>query len=410
MSLKILHTADWHLGQTFFEFDRKEEHEAFFQFLISQLASLEIDVLLISGDVFDVANPSAASQKMFFHFLKNAVTANPDLQIIITSGNHDSAARLEAPRPLLEEFNVKVIGIVPRAEIQEIDWEQLLIPVSNKKGERAWCLAIPFLRPGDFPVLPDMENTYVEGITKFYQDAFSYAEEKRKKGEAIITMGHLHATNAQLSEDDRSERVIIGGIESVPASAFNDKIAYTALGHIHKAQKIAQKENIRYAGSPLPMSFSEVNYKHQLVFVEIEGENEVKIEEIEIPKLIPLLCIPKKPKPLEEVLIELEQLPETDEATNNLAPYLEVRVLLDTPQPSLKHQIENILNKKDVRLAKITSSYDKSSSYSTKKITDFNDLQKMQPIDILKEAYQSKYNSELPKELEDIFLEACRDI
>ena len=88
MSLKIIHTADWHLGQTFFGYDRDEEQEAFLSWLTNVLVDRQIDVLLIAGDVFDVANPSAASQRRFFRFLKECNRRNPHLQIVIIAGNH----------------------------------------------------------------------------------------------------------------------------------------------------------------------------------------------------------------------------------------------------------------------------------------------------------------------------------
>ena len=116
MSLKIIHTADWHLGQTFFGYDRDEEHEAFLSWLIDILTLRQTDVLLIAGDVFDVANPSAAAQRRFFRFLREANRRNPQLQIVIIAGNHDSAARLEAPIPLLEELNTSIVGAVPRTD------------------------------------------------------------------------------------------------------------------------------------------------------------------------------------------------------------------------------------------------------------------------------------------------------
>ena len=132
MSLKIIHTADWHLGQTFFGYDRDEEHEAFLSWLIDILTLRQTDVLLIAGDVFDVANPSAAAQRRFFRFLREANRRNPQLQIVIIAGNHDSAARLEAPIPLLEELNTSIVGAVPRKPIPKIDFDSLLIPLYNK--------------------------------------------------------------------------------------------------------------------------------------------------------------------------------------------------------------------------------------------------------------------------------------
>ena len=144
MSLKIIHTADWHLGQTFFGYDRDEEHEAFLSWLIDILTLRQTDVLLIAGDVFDVANPSAAAQRRFFRFLREANRCNPQLQIVIIAGNHDSAARLEAPIPLLEELNTSIVGAVPRTDLCKIDFDSLLIPLYNKEGKReAICLAVP---------------------------------------------------------------------------------------------------------------------------------------------------------------------------------------------------------------------------------------------------------------------------
>ena len=122
--MKILHTADWHLGQTFYEYDRREEHLHFLEWLKQQIRQHEIDVLLIAGDVFDSPNPSAESQRMYYRFLREVTSENPSVQIIIIAGNHDSAARLEAPNPLLENMNVTVRGVVRRNAEGDIDLQQ----------------------------------------------------------------------------------------------------------------------------------------------------------------------------------------------------------------------------------------------------------------------------------------------
>ncbi|MBR7133948.1 MAG: exonuclease subunit SbcD, partial [Bacteroidaceae bacterium] len=108
--MKIIHTADWHLGQTFYGYERAYEHRIFLSWLAKQISDREIDALLISGDVFDNPNPSAEAQSMFYDFIKRLTTENPQLRIVITAGNHDSAARLEAPAPILEGFNVTIRG------------------------------------------------------------------------------------------------------------------------------------------------------------------------------------------------------------------------------------------------------------------------------------------------------------
>ena len=167
MSLKIIHTADWHLGQTFFGYDRDEEHEAFLAWLTDTLTQRQTDVLLIAGDVFSVANPSVVTQGRFYRFLREANRRNPHLQIVIVAGNHDSAARLEAPIPLLEELNTSIVGVVPRTDLCKIDFDSLLIPLYNKEGKReAICLAVPYLRQGDYPAAKEGKDSYVEGVTR----------------------------------------------------------------------------------------------------------------------------------------------------------------------------------------------------------------------------------------------------
>jgi exonuclease SbcD len=97
LPLRIIHTSDWHLGQTLHQFDRSVEHQAFLDWLSDTLVSEQTDALLICGDIFDTANPSAAAQKQFYRFLQQSKTRLPQLQIVIIAGNHDSPGRLEAP-------------------------------------------------------------------------------------------------------------------------------------------------------------------------------------------------------------------------------------------------------------------------------------------------------------------------
>jgi exonuclease SbcD len=332
--MKILHTADWHIGQLFHEYDRTYEHQQFLNWLVDTLQTEQIDVLLISGDVFDISNPSASSIKMFYSFLNKATRVNPDLQIIITAGNHDSASRLEAPKPLLESSNVHIIGVVEKDVNGNIDYEKLLVPIyDDSKKVKAWCLAIPFLRMGDYPTLLNCANPYTEGVTTLYKEAFEYVNLKKQDGQTIIAMGHLHTHHAEVSDLDKTERLIMGGVECIPATAFHQDIKYVALGHIHKAQRIGGKEHIRYSGSPLPMSFSELNYKHQVIVFELDEEIS-ELKSIEIPLSVPLQRIPQTPLPLHEVIRLLDNLPIMD---NNLqtVPFLEVRILLDGPELSI---------------------------------------------------------------------------
>ena len=344
MALKIIHTADWHLGQSFFGYDRQPEHTAFLKWLAETVADRQIDVLLIAGDVFDVANPSASAQRQFYHFLKEINLANPGLQVVVVAGNHDSAARLEAPNPLLEELVIAVVVVVKRNESGEIDFNSLLLPLRHRDGSvQAYCMAVPFLRQGDYPPTDQKDqNTYVAGVERMYRGLYEFAKEKAGTELPLVAMGHLHVLGAELSDNDRSERVIMGGLESVTSDSFPRELAYTALGHIHKAQKVGGREEVRYSGSPLPMSFSETNYRHQVVLVTLDGRTPASIEPLIIPQTVALMRVPKVPVPPAQVLEALRALPdkpETDSACA-LAPFLEVRVLLTEPAQGFRNEVE----------------------------------------------------------------------
>ena len=406
--MKILHTADWHIGQLFHEYDRSYEHQMFLDWLVQTLQTEKIDVLLISGDVFDISNPSAASIKMFYTFLNRATNKNPDLQIIIIAGNHDSASRLEAPKPLLESSRVHIIGWVEKDAEGKIDYEKLLVPIHDAAGNiKVWCLAVPFLRMGDYPLIPGSANPYTDGVTALYAEVFGQAQRKKEDGQTIIAMGHMHTQHAEITDLDKTERLIMGGIECIPATAFHPDINYVALGHIHKAQKIGSKEHIRYSGSPLPLSFSELNYKHQLIVFDL-GQKVSNLKPIEVPLFVALERVPLKHLPLHEVISQLEQLPEMDTSPET-APYLEVRVLLEGPEPALKHKIEAVLAGKKVKLAKIDVKYPVSAKEAPQFISP-EKLNELQPLDVFGKVYHSRYNSDVPTEILRLFQQVSQEV
>lgn len=217
----------------------------------------------------------------------------------------------------------------------------------------------------------------------------------------------MHTHHAEISDLDKTERLIMGGVECIPATAFHQDIKYVALGHIHKAQRIGGKEHIRYSGSPLPMSFSELNYKHQVVVVELDNEIS-NLKSIEIPLFVSLQRIPLTSLPLHEVIALLEQLPMIDNASE-IAPYLEVRVLLDGPEPALRHKIETAIAGKKVRLAKIDVKYLASTQQAPEFITQ-EKLSELQPLDVFGKVYQSRYNSNVPQDILQLFQEVAQEV
>src|SRR5690606_32248886 len=118
------------------------------------------------------------------------------------AGNHDSASRLEAPKPLLESSRIHIIGLIHKTDEGEIDYDNMLIPITNKEGAiKLWCLAIPFLRIGDYPIIPGSSNSYADGVCALYTQAFEHANSKRLPNQHIIAMGHLHAMKVSFYDE-----------------------------------------------------------------------------------------------------------------------------------------------------------------------------------------------------------------
>lgn len=390
--MKILHTADWHLGQTFYEYDRREEHLHFLEWLKQQIRQHEIDVLLIAGDVFDSPNPSAESQRMYYRFLREVTSENPSLQIIIIAGNHDSAARLEAPNPLLENMNVTVRGVVRRNAEGEIDLQHLIVPLYTEGEVTAYCLAVPYLRQGDYP---SAEN-YSKGVQLLYEQLFN---EVKEKGLPVIAMGHLQATGSEISEDDRSERTVIGGLECVSPDAFDEAIAYTALGHLHRSQRVSHRENVRYSGTPMPMSFAERNNASGVVMITISAEG-TGIERLAFEPLAGVMSIPRQARPLEEVLQAIGDLPDGDVTLRS--PYLEIKILMTEPEPSYKYKIEEALKGKAVRLARIAAMLPQKKA-SGIVATSYEELQTIRPLDMALDVFKRKYGgTEMPDTMKQL--------
>lgn len=408
--MRLIHTSDWHLGQTLHNYERAYEHQCFLDWLTDTVVAEQADALLIAGDVFDTANPSASAQKQLYRFLQQVRARAPQLDIVIIAGNHDSPGRLEAPGPLLESHGTRVIGHVLRKDDGEIDLERLIVPLHERSGAiGAWCLAIPFLRPGDVPRVAPAEgeapaaDPYLAGIGLLYQQTFALASARRTDGQALVAMGHCHMVDGAASLDSE-RRIVIGGTEALPAGIFDPAIAYAALGHLHLAQRVGQKEHLRYSGSPLPLSFSEVNYRHQVLRVDLDGGAASSVTPLMVPRAVDLLRVPATPAPLEEALAALEALTLPD-LPPHAQPFLEVRVLLDAPEPGLRGRIEAAIAGKPVRLAKIEPTRKHDGSANAPAAMTLDQLARLQPDDIFRRLYLQKFGEDAPDDQMSAFAE-----
>lgn len=401
--MRLLHTSDWHLGQSLHQYDRTYEHERFLDWLLDILVAESVDVLLIAGDVFDSSNPSATAQSLLYRFLTEAHRRVQHLNIVMTAGNHDSPGRLEAPSPFLSMFDAHVVGQVGRSDNGN-SLERLVLPLKDQKGEiGAWCVAMPFLRPGDVPRIEGSADPYAAGIEALYRQAIKHANATRQPGQALIALGHCHLVGGKTSEESE-RRIVIGGAEALSADIFDESVTYLALGHLHLPQQVGGNPARRYSGSPLPMSFSEIDYPHQVVLVDLNGDKVANIREHRVPRAVELLRVPSKPATLDVVLAALSALdcPERPEAE---WPYLQVRVHLTEPEPSLRTQIESAIQGKPVRLARIETTYTRGDEESSAPAVSIDELNTLAPADFFNRLYQHRFGQDVPTELLAAFTE-----
>lgn len=356
MSVHFLHTSDWHLGQFFYNHSRHYEHEQFLAWLIEQIKEKQPHALLIAGDIFDVINPSSQAQKQLYQFLADAHEAAPQMQTLMIAGNHDSGYRIEQVEPLLEKYHAKAVGVIRWNDDKSLNTERLILPIYDaQKNIVAWCVALPFLRSAEITGLNDQTSTSQSAIEYLHRTLIGEAQKRKTPEQALIVMSHAHMQGAETSDSERP--IIIGNEEALSTALFDGAIDYVALGHLHKPQKVGQA-HIRYSGSPIPLSFSEIHYKHQIVDVRIDPENIEQpyvFDAIAIPRSINLIAIRGS---LDEVFAQLQALPHGEIEEIEQREYVDIEYHTSKPPAlNLRQQFEDALPKNRYRLVKISRQY-----------------------------------------------------
>ena len=409
--MKILHTADWHLGNTFHGHSRLDEHRHFLKWLLQTLREKQPDALLVTGDVFDSANPSAAAEELLYDFLLRATLEVPGLQIVLTAGNHDSAGRLEAPAALLKTHNIYVRGTIHYTTKGEPDFDYYLLPLADRQTGQASCvcMALPYLRGGDYPA----GMTPEEGLRFFFSQLHARLRKSNYKGLPIVVAAHFYAAGADICKDEHSERLVVGGQDCVEADVVGQNVSYAALGHIHKAQQVRGGEATYYAGSALPMSFSELNYKHGVQFVDIDPQGEALVEFVEYAPLRGLVTIPAKGRAVSaDALFDcINNLPKRDKKnTDSLTwPYLEIHVEEAQPQPTLMHDVMEALQDRAVhfcRMLRVRPENKKGDSANDVNTPSADTLANINPLELARRNFEARFNSEMPEELVTRFKQA----
>jgi exonuclease SbcD len=343
--LKIIHTSDWHLGQSFINQSRKHEHAAFLAWLIAQVQTQEVDAVIVAGDIFDTTTPPSYAREMYHQFVTQLHALNCTL--VLLGGNHDSVAMLNESLPLLRALGTHMIPNSLATPAEQI------VPLSNRQtgAIEAIVCAIPFLRPRDLVVAQSGEDDlskqarFKAAITEHYANVYQAALNKRKSlglTIPIIATGHLTAVGIKPSESERS--IYVGTLENYPKEAF-PPADYTALGHIHRPQAVSNSQHIYYSGSPIPLSFDELGVDKRVMLVEFANTSDAThlnhepkftphLRSITVPRFQPMQEIEGK---IEEIKAQLLTYPLANQAGTALPTWLLIK-LTDA------NSIQNIAN------------------------------------------------------------------
>ncbi|WP_300674246.1 exonuclease SbcCD subunit D C-terminal domain-containing protein [Desulfoluna sp.] len=343
--MNIIHTSDWHLGQRFFDRDRFDEHEAFLGFLLKTIKARAVDLLIVAGDLFDTANPPREAERMYYHFLTE-LSALGTCSAVIVGGNHDSAPHLDAPATVLQALRVQVVGALPD------DAEKALFHIPCLRDESdpgVWVAAVPYLRDRDVrkavagESFDDLEARTRAGVVAAYEKVADAL--KAKKPEApVIATGHLTALGGSVSDSERT--IHIGNLGSISGGQFPECFDYVALGHLHRAQKVAKDENIRYSGSPIPLSFSEATGEKEIRLIET-GHGTLTQETLAVPAFRRLIRLKGEAQALKEKLTALE-VAETD-----MTPWLELVVKGSLTSTTLNEELRALADAKGAEVLKV---------------------------------------------------------
>jgi exonuclease SbcD len=307
-------------------------------------------------------------------------------------------------------LGVHVVGGLQRDMQRGVDWRRLLVPLRNATGEiKAWCGAMPFLRNADLPNSEEADDPLVTGVKTLYDELFAQMQNHAQNGESLIVTGHCYMVNGNVSE--LSERKILGGNQhALPVELFPKAIDYVALGHLHLAQKVGVHEHIRYSGSPIPLSFDESHYVHSVLQVELTAGQGAVVTPLKIPRHIELLRLPnsKEFATLSNVLAQLESL-QLKDVHESQQPFVELRIKLDKPEPSLRQQIEEVIARLPVRLLKISTAYTGNES-SLADLQIEQRLEELQPLDVFQRCYTNKYATDAPDDMVTLFNELLEGI
>ncbi len=377
--MKILHTSDWHLGHTLYNYDRTEEQMVMLLQMVNIVKEEQPDVFLLCGDVYHTPQSSAAVQTMFTNALVQIRDANPGMTIVITAGNHDSGSKHDIFRTPWKALKVYTVGTIDASQKEE-----LVVEVPGK----GYVIAVPYVNERNMP-------------KGFFQELIDIVGEKNVGNLPVVMMAHTTVRGCDFAGHDNASEYAVGGIDSYNLDEMGTGYDYLALGHIHHGQYIhSGKHNVRYCGTPIPVSFDE-RYMHSVSIVEIAEHGErPTVREIEINPHRPLVTLPTEGVATWEDAKELlENYP------NDIDAYIRLNVEVDDFLPvEANAEAQMICEEKKCKFCVINSQRLKGSRREAK-IMSVQEFKTENPIGIA-ERYAEDLGKTFDSEMKELFNEA----
>lgn len=345
--MRILHTSDWHLGQHFMGRTRQAEHRAWCHWLVQTVQEQQADALIIAGDIFDTGTPPSYAREQYNDFILQMQASG--CQVVILAGNHDSVAMLNESKNLLARLNTHVISAVT----DNLD-EQLLVLKQRDGQVGAIVCAIPYIRPRDVQrsqagqSAEDKQSDLQQAIAAHYAQLFAKAEAIRtEQGIAVPIIGTGHLTTVGVSLTESVREIYVGTLTAFPTDAF-PAFDYLALGHIHRPQKVAGLEHIRYSGSPIALSFDEAQQQKQLLAVDLNAQGLQAVTALEIPCFQRLISLSGNLSELQQQFAEL-----ADQLDQDAVTWLEIQVQADDYYNDLEERVTTLCAELPVEVLRV---------------------------------------------------------
>lgn len=392
--MRIAHTGDWHLGKALEGFSRLEEQEKFIEDFIHTVEEKDIDMVIISGDIYDNSNPPAMAERLFYRALRR-ICHNGKRLVLAIAGNHDNPDRLSAASPIAYEQGVVLLG-KPKSSAQVGSCGQHKIIDAGEgyleieiNGERAVIITLPF--PSEKRLNEVLYENIEEGerqksYSSRVREIFQKLSEKYRDDTINLAVSHLFVIGGEESDSER--QIQLGGSLAVSAADLPEKAQYIALGHLHKPQRVKAKGVCRYAGSPLQYSKSEVGYSKCFYIIDVKPGGEAKIEKVPFKNYKPIELW--KCESVEEAIKKCE-----DNRERDVWVYLEIKTdkfITQEDIKAMKSYKKDILEIKPV----IIGQEDEEE--------DFYNIKEKTIGEIFKEFYTKQRMVEPSTEVMDLFL------